>query len=59
MDECLSGRQYNFREVFLSGSVYPQVVDFGSWQGSSVFATAGIVRLFRSKRCRCKLQFNP
>jgi hypothetical protein len=28
-------------------SVHPQVVDFGSWQGSSVFATAGIVRLFR------------
>jgi len=27
--------------------VHLQMVDFGSWQGSSVFATAGIVCLFR------------
>jgi hypothetical protein len=28
-------------------SVHPEIVDFGSGQGLSVFATTGIVRLFR------------
>ena len=28
-------------------SVHPEIVDFGSGQGLSVFATAAIVRLFR------------
>ncbi len=40
----------NFRPSsgkMLKISVHPEIVDFGSGQGLSVFATTGIVNLFR------------
>jgi hypothetical protein len=37
----------NIRICETLNSVHPEIVDFGSGQGLSVFATAGIVWLFR------------
>jgi hypothetical protein len=37
----------NLSASFILNSVYPEMVEFGSERGLSVFAAAGIVLLFR------------